>query len=337
MKFTADNLKKTLDEYISGQEELKRSLSTIGHMHFMKIYADSKEMDLELPRQSLMLVGGTGSGKSYCVSKFAESLDLPYLRVDASTLSNPGWAGVSLHDYLSGYRDDYKDHDLEYYGVVFIDEIDKLGNHQTDSGGGNVSLYLQSSLLDFLEGKTINVDIGMNRVESYDTSRFLVILGGSFEEVRKYTNKKAIGFHDEETKSLSTDDWRKFMLGAGLTKELVGRITLVNELVTLTDEEIRDAILNSKGSAYEQYYNMFRLYDRQFWLGNENIEKIIKKVKTSNAGLREIDTQIAEYALKEFNRIGRNIEIEEVALVDMPEEIDDTIVIEKQKEGRSNE
>ena len=202
--FSIKEIREGLDAWFSGQTELKRMLSVLGHMQSQKIRSSrlAPDRQIELPRPVLFITGSTGSGKTFCVKNFARCLGLPFKRINASQLSQAGWAGVDLQEEIKDFSDRNKGNEYAEYGVIFIDEVDKLSNRLHSSGGGDVSMAIQTSLLDILEGESIVSDTKLGGVETIKTKNYMVILGGSFEEPRRAVkNSKTIGFHDAEEQS----------------------------------------------------------------------------------------------------------------------------------------
>lgn len=307
---TIEDFEICLDGKFAGQEELKKILASVGHQYLMKQYAKTVlKSDLDLPSTVTMLIGGTGSGKTYCIEQFAQMMQLPFKRINANDITAYGWSGQDLYDILLGLPDQ---------AILFIDEIDKLSNRVHSSGGGDVSANTQQVFLDILEGRPVR---GEKSGAIRETKDLLIFLGGSFEESRRFENKNSLGFV-EQTQEELTRDWKEFMQEAGILAELVGRINTVYEMKQLNDEELRQAVF---GRSYTQYYNLFTLYHRNFVLGEEKIQEIIEATKTSKWGLREINNKISEYATEFLNK--------ECKTVDIPQKIEDTKDSRKKFEG----
>lgn len=294
---TIDQLESDLDAWFSGQKDLKKIFSVFGHMQAMRIKARlvANKKDLPMPRPVLFVSGRTGSGKTYCIENFSKAMGLPYYRINASQLSQSGWSGVDMSEELEEYFQQNRNNRFKHFGIIFIDEVDKLCNRLHSSGGGDVSLGIQTSLLDILEGRPVSI----SKTTQEETKDLMVVLGGSFEEPRKAKeNTRTIGFHASGVHKQDIGEWKDFMVESGIIAEIAGRVTDVYEMQNLKDEEIKHAILNMQDGAYTQYYNLAALYDRQFVLGEDTIKEIIEKTRNSTYGLREINTQVTRKAIE---------------------------------------
>lgn len=262
-----------LREKVVGNDKLVNSLASIGSIHYLiqqsLRYRTKRDY---LPRPTLFITGSTGTGKSYSVEVLSEILKIPYLRIDATTLSAPGWDGECVFKKLKRAS--------HYSGILFIDELDKLSFNLSGNSGSHNKL-IQSSLLDVLDGKASGYE------------NLLIIAAGSFQDLRneKKTYNRSIGFHTEKKSSSNLQEHRKLLIEGGIFPEIAGRFSDVVETEELTTEQIQSLILNPY-SAYGKYVN---LNNGIPFLTNSDIESIVNQVKVSDCGLREIDGLIFNY------------------------------------------
>lgn len=303
-----------LDAHVAGQEHLKRTLSNMGYMHLVRMRNMMHDYySINPPRPVPLIAGPTGTGKTLSAETLAEYLQLPLCRIVASELSKEGFVGNSLQDIMLNFVEQhYYDKSLNKnpwfdYSIIFIDEVDKLGHHLSASEVGNWTVQIQNSLLSILEGKPLALDTYRRNtnVKSLDTTGFLVILAGAFEDAYKHRtlDSSSMGFtgklrnylshgthHEAYDQPLSASDMEK----AGLRRELIGRITTTTYTKPLTRDDIRYALSNVFNSIYDQYATLFHLSGREMYLSVDDENIIIERIYNSPYGMRYANNVVYE-------------------------------------------
>lgn len=307
---TPRQIKEHLDLYVVGQNEAKKTLAVSVYNHYKRI-SQSNKSDVEIQKSNILMIGCTGSGKTYLAQSLAKFLGVPFAIADATTLTEAGYVGEDVENILltllqnAGF-----DNKLAEKGIVYIDEIDKLSrkseNMSTtrDVGGEGV----QQALLKIIEGTISRVPLSGSRKHpqaecvDIDTSNILFICGGAFSGLEKIigqrNNKsKSIGFNadvkvigDNDNMDLS-DVQQKDLVKYGLMPELIGRLPVVTTLNPLSEADLVRILTEPKNALTKQYQELFAMDNVELKFEDDALKRIAElaiKKEIGARGLRSI-------------------------------------------------
>ena len=308
---------KHLDDYVVGQERAKKLLSVSAHNHYKRlmIYKESDfDKSKKLDKTNIMLIGPTGSGKTYLVKHLAEFLGVPYYIADATSLTSAGYVGKDVDSVIEGLINNAKDnYDAAGTGIIFIDEFDKIarrtdGSGRRDVGGEGV----QQALLKLIEGSQVEIERsnGFGKVRfQIDTSNIFFIVGGAFDGLEKIIGSRkqevspSIGFgksidKEEPTKDffaeVKTEDLEMF----GFIPEILGRIPLIATLNELTKDELVFILTKVKNNLMHQYTKLFEYSQIDLNITDEAIDLIAHEAIERKIGARGLRALMEELLLE---------------------------------------
>ena len=324
-------IKMQLDQYVIGQEQAKKVMSVAVYNHYKRVATDTMD-EIEIEKSNMLMIGPTGSGKTYLVKTLARLLDVPLAITDATSLTEAGYIGDDIESVVSKLLA-AADNDVEKAerGIIFIDEIDKIAKKKETRSRDVSGESVQQGMLKLLEGSEVEVPVGANSknamvpLTTVNTRNILFICGGAFpdleEVIKERLNKQSsIGFaadlrdkYDDDPTLLSKvtlEDLKTF----GMIPEFLGRLPIIFTLNGLTKEMLVQIMKEPKNAILKQYQKLLQLDEVKLEFSDDALEAIAEKAIEKDTGARALRSIIEEAMLDIMYEIPKDTNIGKVTL-----------------------
>jgi len=324
-------IKAKLDDYVVGQEYAKKAMSVAVYNHYKRVATDTMD-DIEIEKSNMLMIGPTGSGKTYLVKTLARLLDVPLAITDATSLTEAGYIGDDIESVVSKLLA-AAENDIEKaeQGIIFIDEIDKIAKKKNSSQRDVSGESVQQGMLKLLEGSDVEVPVGANSknamvpLTTVNTKNILFICGGAFPDLEgiikeRLTKQSSIGFgadlkdkydHDKTIlEKVTTEDLRNF----GMIPEFLGRLPIVYTLQGMNEHMLIKILKEPKNAILKQYQKLLALDEVNLLFDDGALEAIAKKAMKKDTGARALRAIIEEFMLDIMYEIPKDDSIGQVTI-----------------------
>lgn len=324
-------IKAQLDEYIIGQEHAKKVISVAVYNHYKRVATDTMD-DIEIEKSNMLMIGPTGSGKTYLVKTLAKLLDVPLAITDATSLTEAGYIGDDIESVVSKLLA-AAENDVERAerGIIFIDEIDKIAKKKNTNSRDVSGESVQQGMLKLLEGADIEVPVGANSknamvpLTTINTRNILFVCGGAFpdldEIIKQRLNKQtSIGYnadlkdkYDKDKniqKKVSIEDLKKF----GMIPEFLGRLPIIYTLEALDKDMLIQILKEPKNAILKQYQKLLALDEVYLDFDDSALEGMAEKALEKDTGARALRAIIEEFMLDIMYEIPKDKNIGKVTI-----------------------
>ena len=324
-------IKASLDEYVIGQEKAKKIISVAVYNHYKRVATNTMD-DIEIEKSNILMIGPTGSGKTYLVKTLARLLDVPLAIADATSLTEAGYIGDDIESVVSKLLA-AADNDVERAekGIIFIDEIDKIAKKKNTTSRDVSGESVQQGMLKLLEGSEVEVPVGANSknamvpLATVNTKNILFICGGAFPDLenvikQRLTKQSTMGFggelkdkYDKDPDILSkvtVEDLRNF----GMIPEFLGRLPIICTLQGLTKEMLIRILKEPKNAILKQYHKLLALDEVDLEFDDGALEAIAEKAMKKDTGARALRAIIEDFMLDIMYEIPKDDNIGRVTI-----------------------
>ena len=308
-------IKAELDEYIVGQEKAKKVIAVAVYNHYKRIASNGSDDGVEIEKSNVLMIGPTGSGKTYLVKTLAKLLDVPLAIADATSLTEAGYIGDDIESVVSKLLA-AADNDVEKAekGIIFIDEIDKIAKKKNTTSRDVSGESVQQELLKLLEGSQVEVPVGSNSknamvpMTTVNTDNILFICGGAFPDleniIKERLNQQAsIGFqadlkdkYDKDRdiiRNVTNADLRAF----GMIPEFLGRLPITVTLDALSKELLVKILKEPKNAILKQYEKLLAMDEVRLTFEDAALEAIADRAMKKETGARALRAILEEFML----------------------------------------
>ena len=309
-------IKRKLDEYVIGQDYAKKVMSVAVYNHYKRVSADDRMLgDVEIEKSNMLMIGPTGSGKTYLVKTLARILQVPLAITDATTLTEAGYIGDDIESVVSKLLL-AADNDVEKaeHGIIFIDEIDKIAKKKETRSRDVSGESVQQGMLKLLEGSEIEVPVGATSKNAMvpqvtvNTKDILFICGGAFPDLEdiiktRLNKSSSMGFnadlkdkYDDEKNIMSyvtVDDLREY----GMIPEFLGRLPIIYSLDRLDEDMLVNILKEPKNAILKQYQKLLELDEVKLEFTDDALRSIARKAMEKDTGARALRSIIEDFML----------------------------------------